>query len=245
MTNSPPGVGPDNRIPAQARTLSGFISKAVIWGTVVLSVLHIVLHLWNGQLEELWGKHITRWFDLNAETSVSTWFSVGLILLLGCSAGVAAASARSRATSVAWGVLAVLSLALSLDEKISIHEALPDLLGRERGAGITHEWLLPGVIIGGLAVLTAGWFLRSLDRVVKRGLVMAAGLFFGGAVGVELLSGMAIRVLGPEHLLSRAMPIWEVIEESLELLGAGLALVVVLRHLEDRRVVDSTRWRVR
>ncbi|MGD8149739.1 hypothetical protein [Ornithinimicrobium sp. Y1694] len=85
--------------------------------------------------------------------------------------------------------------------------------------------------------------MRPLPRIVIIGLLMSMAVYGAGAVGVELLSGLAVRTLELEHPLRQLMPVWEWIEESLEMLGCVLALVVIVRHLERVGIVDVQRWR--
>ena len=75
------------------------------------------------------------------------------------------------------------------------------------------------------------------------GLLVAMVVYGSGAVGVELLSGIAVRTLEIDHPLRELMPVWEWIEESLEMLGCILAICALLRHLERVGVVDVARWR--
>lgn len=124
-----------------------------------------------------------------------------------------------------------------IDEKVQVHEQLPELFGMSRGEGITHEWLIPGVIIAGLGVAVLTHFVRALDRRVRWGLFLALLVYAAGAVVVEGLSGIAVRELAPEHPLRTAMPLWEAIEESLEMLGCIVALSVILEHLQRRGVL--------
>lgn len=208
-----------------------------------LGVLHLALHYQEDAFEARFGRHYGRWLDMNAESSVATWFSVGLLQLVAALAVVAAAAVATRREQVAWGSLAVAVFLLSLDEKISIHEALPDLLGMTRGEMITHEWLVPGVAIALIALIALCFLLRPLPRPVIFGLLIAMAVFGAGAVGVELLSGIGVRSLDAGHPIRELMPVWEWIEESLEMLGCVLAFATILRHLERAGVYDPARWR--
>lgn len=144
---------------------------------------------------------------------------------------VAAAASRTRERS-GWLCLSVALLLLSLDEKVLIHERLPVLLGMEHGSLPTHEWLLPGILVA-LAALSALLVLvRPLPPQVRTGLLLALVVDGSGAVGMELLSGLGVRQLDSEHLVRHLMPVWEWIEESLEMLGCILAVGTVLEHLE-------------
>lgn len=215
----------------------------LVWFTVLVGIGHLFLHVDQKTLEGAVGVHYTRWLDMNAEHSVSTWFNVGLLQLAAGLAVLGALAVPTRRERVAWSALAVALFLLSLDEKISIHEALPELLGMSQGELVTHEWLIPGVAIALVALAALVPLLRPLPRPLVLGLLIAMVVYGSGAVGVELLSGMAVRTLEIDHPLRQLMPVWEWIEESLEMLGCILAIAALLRHLERVGVVDVARWR--
>lgn len=213
------------------------------WFTLVVGIGHLFLHVDQKSLEDRFGLHYTRWLDMNAEQSVATWFNVGLLQLAAGLAVLGAIAVATRRERIAWSALAVAIFLLSLDEKISIHEALPSLLGMGQGDLVTHEWLIPGVAIALAALAALVPLLRPMPRPLVLGLLSAMVVYGAGAVGVELLSGIAIRTLEIEHPLRQLMPVWEWIEESLEMLGCILAISALLQHLERIGVVDVARWR--
>ncbi|WP_131104328.1 hypothetical protein [Ornithinimicrobium sufpigmenti] len=213
------------------------------WCTVVIGIGHLFLHVDQKAIEDRFGLHYTRWLDMNAEQSVATWFNVGLLQLAAALAVLGAIAVATRRQRIAWSALATAIFLLSLDEKISIHEALPSLLGMDQGDLVTHEWLIPGVAVALTALLVLVPLLRPLPRPLVVGLLLAMVVYGSGAVGVELVSGAAVRTLDIEHPLRQLMPVWEWVEESLEMLGCILAITALLRHLERMRVVDVARWR--
>lgn len=213
------------------------------WFTLVVGIAHLFLHVDQKSLEDRFGLHYTRWLDMNAEQSVATWFNVGLLQLAAGLAVLGAIAVATRRERVAWSALAIAIFLLSLDEKISIHEALPTLLGMGQGDLVTHEWLIPGVAIALAALAALVPLLRPMPRPLLLGLLGAMVVYGAGAVGVELLSGIAIRTLEIEHPVRQLMPVWEWIEESLEMLGCILAISALLQHLERIGVVDVARWR--
>lgn len=219
------------------------ISRWLVWFTLALGVLHFGLHIKEPAFQARFGRHYSRWLDMNAETSIATWFNVGLLQLVAALAVVAAIAAVTRRERVAWASLAVAVFLLSVDEKISIHEALPELLGMSQGDMATHEWLIPGVAIALIALLALTFLLRPLPRPVVLGLLLAMTVYGAGAVGMETLSGMAVRSLDMGHPIRDLVPVWEWIEETLEMLGCVVAFATILRHLERAGVYDPERWR--
>lgn len=212
----------------------------LVLGVVLLGAAHLVLHLVEAPLTGALGVELTRWLDINSETSVATWFNIGL-LQLGAMLMVVACAASPVRERAGWAGLSVGLLLLSLDEKILIHERLPALLGMEHGSLPTHEWLLPGVLIALAALCVLLVLVRPLPGRVRMGLLLALVVYGSGAVGMELLSGLGVRQLDSQHLVRQLMPVWEWIEESLEMLGCVLAVATVLEHLERIGLGDAVR----
>lgn len=210
---------------------------------VALGIAHLVLHSDQKALEERFGAYRTRWFDMNSEFSIATWFNVTLLVLVAALAAVAAVAGATPRIRLAWGSLAVAVALLSLDEKVSIHEVLPELLGMARGTLATHEWLVPGIIIALIGLGVLAFLMRPLPRPAVVGLLAAAAVYGVGAVGVELVTGLATRSLEITHPIRVLMPVWEVVEESLEMLGCVIAITTLLAHLRRTGVYDPDRWR--
>lgn len=143
------------------------------------------------------------------DASLPSWFSA--VMLLFCSvlffviAHARVAVARTR--PFYWWGLAVIFLYLSADEAISIHEKLSPL-GRAMlsilGAGdfIQRAWVAPAVIVlAVLALLYARFFLRLPSRI-RLLFLLAFGLFFGGAVGLEVSNDLYVYLNGGVRDLS-------------------------------------------
>lgn len=137
-----------------------------------------------------------------------------------------------------WLAVAALLILLSIDDKVQFHERLPDYLGMERGALATHEWLLPGIVLLGLALVVVVALARSLPQVPRRWLLVALVVFVMGAVGAEGLSGLLVRGAETETgTLRRLVFALMILEESLEMLGSSLAVAVLLGHLRAEGVL--------
>lgn len=213
--------------------------RLLLWLVTVAAVLGLVHHvMWR---DRTWFLELPantwRWFDLNYETSIGTWFSVSLLLLIGAASFVAWAAEAPGRRRIAWLSIAIGALLLSLDDKISIHERLPEFFGIAHQSLATHEWLLPGAIIGGVAAVILIWLASSLQPAPRRGLLLGLVFFALGAVVIEGVSGYIIRTAPQTDALHRAVPTFVLVEEMLECLGAIIALVAVVSHLERSGVL--------
>lgn len=166
-------------------------------------------------------------FNVDDEASVPTWIATTLLLSGAVAWGATALARRGEPVGrVAAGVAVVMLLA-SVDEGSSLHETVREPLrdGLGLGGALQFAWVLVGApILVGLVVA----LLRVRDRLpadVARTLLVGAVVFGLGAVGMEVVGGQVAETAGRESI---AWGISTVVEESLELVGAGLAVVAGL-----------------
>lgn len=220
-----------------AASLPSSVRVVRVWGVRVIGLL-AVLNLLLGVLQYVGAIDTSvegSWYsliDINEEQNVPTWFST--LLLAGASlaaAGVAQLQRRRGARTYRWwGALAALYGFASLDEMASLHERLivPVREAFDLSGALYSAWVVPGLIV--IAVLTGVFwrFSRSLPGHLKWRFGLGAVLFFGGAVGFEMVGAAAFSRLGAGPL-SGAMA---VAEETLEMLGALLWLETMLVGLD-------------
>ena len=168
-----------------------------------------------------------------------TWFSS--LLLLGGSAATAAAwrlACRSDIDELGlrrhfWGVLAGTFLLLSIDEVALFHGVIGGRLGALAVGGEagfpTDVWSVAGLPFTALFAAASVPFLLRLPRPTRLWLLASGAIFDSGALGVETINGRIDRVPGAAPLSYGLMT---VLEEFLEMAGAALFVVSVLRHLE-------------
>src|SRR5690606_17836248 len=119
-----------------------------------------------------------------------------------------------------WLLLCPMFVYIAYDEAFQIHEKAIDPLRAELGGedlGILYfSWVIPGAII--VCILTAAYipFLLQLSKRIRAGFVLAAALYVGGALGVELIGGSYAEAHGNENLTYSFIV---TVEESLEMFG--------------------------
>ena len=119
---------------------------------------------------------------------------------------------------------------VSLDEAVELHEQLGGLVGTN---GVLYfDWIdIAGPIVAVLAI--AYWpFLRDLPPVTRRRLITAAIVYVGGALVMEMPLGL-VAERGATESLSYALIDW--VEETMEMVGAGLALLALLDYRQEPR----------
>lgn len=187
--------------------------------------------LWKGGGMD---RRVARLFSLDSEGNLPTWFS-GTLLLAAAAllAVIALRDLRTRAPGGRWWAgLAVLFLWIAIDESAAVHELsirpLRDRLGTAGEGALRFTWVLPAGAL--LAVLAAAYarFLLRLPRPTRVGIVVAAAVYVGGGLGVELWGASWS---GERGIRSFEYACIVAAEEGLEMAGCILLLRTLLRHL--------------
>ena len=134
-----------------------------------------------------------------------------------------------------WTLLAVVMVALSIDEAVSVHERLGSALRDElHTTGVLYYvWVVPALaFVGVLALVQLRWWLAFPTRT-RVLLALAAVVFVGGAAGLEVLAGLGDETDGTATLLSVTLT---ALEELLEMAGLSLFVVVLVEDLAGYRV---------
>jgi hypothetical protein len=201
----------------------------------------LVLASIGGQLTKYLLGHDTvyglvRLFDLDEEQNIPTLFSV---LLLFCAALlltiITVLKKKQKDPDVSkWAILAFGFLFMAVDEASSIHEELampvPGLLG-DGPLGIFYfAWVIPGIAVVFVLALFFLRFLLRLPAKTRFTFMVAAALFIGGALGLELVGGRYAELHGGENLTYNILA---TVEESLEMAGVIVFIYALLKHIAD------------
>jgi len=193
-------------------------------GIAVVSGLGLAAELAKDALPPELVQHLS----LSYEGNVPTWFSSSLLLACAIAAGLVARDA-ARWRLHWWGVAIVLGY-VSMDETAEIHEHLGGLIGTH---GVLYfDWILFAIAILSVLSLVYLRFVIALPRATRLGLIVAGVVYIGGAIGMELPLGWWTERFGNDGL-GYALIDW--VEETLEMIGATLALLALLRHRAEAR----------
>jgi hypothetical protein len=170
-------------------------------------------------------------FQLNAETNIATWLSSVMLLLTAALLAIDAAARRQRrdryARHAKW--LALMLLLMSLDETAAIHERTNYLLYPLNLTGfLYYPWVIFGTIVVIALVAAFRRYLWSFPPPIRRKLLLATVIFFGGAIGLEALSGWIAFNFPTSRRLSMAVA---TLENILEMAGVWLFISALLRHI--------------
>lgn len=213
-------------------------AKRVVRVMLAIALLLIFLHFvfqyinmnvfyqQNGQFYELSNR-----FDLDDESSVSTWYSQVLLLATGIGALLIAFLTKNKVTKKLWNTIGAIGILFSLDEIAGLHErflqSVHVLLFQDNApTGFANAWLvlLPAIL------LVAGWLayhmLRLLPKETTMLFVFGGIIFLLGSVGIDLITPTIDR----ETFLQQGVFVG--LEETFELIGTIVAFYAVARHLE-------------
>jgi hypothetical protein len=196
---------------------------AVVGVLLAASVAGQVAKHWFG-LPQL--KGFVPAFYVDYESNVPTWYSSCALLAAAALLGFIALAKTSSDDRHRWhwALLSLIFVGLSADEVAGFHEYPIDAM-RET-FGLSGVLFYPWVILGAVFLLgvaaTMARMVWSLPARTRRLFILAAVVFAGGALGIEMLSGLQASRLGEENF-GYAMIVTA--EEACEMLG-----VVVLIH---------------
>lgn len=203
----------DVRIPSQ--TLKRCLVAAVLFLSLSGLAVELAQSIWPLQTDEM----PLGFVSLSYEQNLPTWFSSHLILI--CAALLALISFSEGGHRAEyrrhWRGLAFIFVYISLDEAVELHEGLNLLF--ETSGFLHFGWTIPfGLLVIGLAI-TYWKFLWDLPPRTRWRFVLAAMLYVGGALGVELPLGYWTDLYGDDNLTYGLLD-W--LEESLEICGMSV-----------------------
>lgn len=178
--------------------------------------------------------------DLGFEPSVPAFYSsFALLAAAGLLALIAVGEKRRGGRHVIhWGVLAFLFAGMSLDEMVMLHELFVTTLRESFDLhGIFFfSWVIPGLITVLVVGVSYLGFLSRLDNRTRNLFILAACLFVGGALGMEMLAGVVVENasngveeagLGdPVHIAIQT------VEETGEMLGIVVFIYALLCYIQ-------------
>lgn len=169
------------------------------------------------------------WLYIGSELSLPAFWNAALLALVGVSAFLAALFAGTRRLQQGWLVVAIVAVALSIDEATRLHERTAWLVSKNPLP--TFAWVIVGIPLAAGLVLLLWWATRPVPGPLRRGLGLSLGLYILGALGFEALSGYWWRQERP--VIST---LFESVEELLEMGACILAIHLIMRTLLPLRL---------
>jgi hypothetical protein len=204
------------------------LRRRLLYGVTFVALLGLTVEVWNARAPGDLVAALLPKLSLSYEANLPTWVSASLLLLCAVTAGAIAAE-RPAWHRHWWGITLMLSW-MSLDEAAEIHEHLGGLIGT--GGVLYFDWVIPAAAVVLLVALIYLPFVRALAPATRTRLILAAAIYVGGALVMELPLGWWTEQHGSEGL-SYGLIDW--VEETMEMIGASLALVAFVAHRQESR----------
>ncbi len=236
--SEPPALDPDAHNAGSRPTLRIqrvlFVLALMAFALAVIGI--VTQYLWldadrggaGGRISD----EAARLFNLDGEGNIPTWFEGGLLLLssLLCWLASGTSGPGNARTARGWRVLSAIFVLLSCDEIASIHEAFGTWLGSivSDSVGI-YAWLIGGIPFVLVVGLTLRGFLKDLPQRTSRGLLVAAAIYLGGVVGVEVVEAF----LDAYYYATFVFTLVTASEETLEMAGTIVLIGTLLFHLRS------------
>lgn len=199
-------------------------------GLLVVAYLGFAINYNHLGLDFVGANILYQIFDMNGEEAIPTWYESSLLLAAALILAVIAAIGVRLGQRYRWhwAGLALVFLALSIDEAADLHGSVPFKLSDSFSLGgpLTYPWVIPGIAFTLLAGLLYRRFLLDLRAAMKRRLLLAGSLFVGGAVAMEVIEAIyasSIEATAP-YLFMVA------VEEALEMTGVIVFISALLAH---------------
>lgn len=162
-------------------------------------------------------------FGPDEETNIATWFSSAV--MLGCAGFLAYIGHHAPAAwwRRRWWALAIIFVAMSMDETAQIHElSIAWMRGIFGSYGPLHfAWVVPGAVFSSIIAIVFFRFVCRLPNPTGWLFVLAGLIYLSGALGMEMIDGWYAAKHGAE---TPGYAFLTVVEEGLE--NAGLVLFV-------------------
>ncbi|NJM97680.1 MAG: hypothetical protein HC800_11450 [Phormidesmis sp. RL_2_1] len=175
----------------------------------------------------------TAWlFDVSGDTNIPTWYaSITLLfcaLLLSIIGWIRVQEKERYAKD--WLILAGIFVMLSVDEVATIHEWIGNFVSVPVAKGfLNYGWVILGLPLVVLIGLYFRRFLKKLPSQIRHLFLFAAGLYVGGALGIEIVNAKLEYIFGYDSLIYTLVT---AVEELCEMLGVAIFTYSLLTYLE-------------
>lgn len=203
--------------------------KVLVGIAIALTLGNLVhLYLWKVHDETL--RDFTWRFDMSGDTTVPTWWASFTLLISSVLFHLVGRLKTRDGAPFArhWHGLAAIFLLLSIDETAALHEASGSALEVSTTGFFYYSWVLLG--LGAVAVFAVAYwrFFWNLPVALRSGLFIAAALYVGGALGIEMINARTEFVGGAE---STRYQLGTAVEEFFEMAGVLWLIHVLLGQL--------------
>ena len=174
-------------------------------------------------------------FNLDRELNFPTWYSAFNLGFCALLLKIIALGKQQQGDRHArdWRLLSIIFGLLAIDEVVSIHEILiiPEVSEALNLPWFLHSmWVIPGTVFVVWFVRRFSKFLNHLPPRSQQQFVMAACLYVGGALVMEMVGSYFAESIGQQHIVYAAIA---TVEEILEMAGIIAFLYALLYYVSQ------------
>lgn len=179
---------------------------------------------------------LVKFFYVELELNAPAFFSTLLLLFASLLLAIITVLKKKQTASFVlyWSILSIGFLFMAFDEIAAVHERLIEpmqaILGEQNLGVFYFAWVVPAVA---LVVCLGIFFLRFLINLpvkTRWTFLIAATMYLGGAVGLEMVEGWYSEINGRETLLYITLT---TLEETLEMVGTIVFIWALLGYIAD------------
>ncbi|MBK8903195.1 MAG: glycosyltransferase [Anaerolineaceae bacterium] len=213
-----------------------FFTRMLGAGALLLVLLSIGGQFSKYALGDAFLNGLVPLFYVDTEQNIPTYFSVFLILIAAfLLTAVAILSGKQKSPHMSkWAILSLGFLLMAVDEAFQFHERLNIPVGRLLGDGslgvFYFPWVIPGITLVCVLGLFFLKFLLDLPAATRIRFMLAAIVYIGGAIGVELIGSSHAELHGYENWTYSMIA---TVEESLEMAGLIVFIRALLNYCAD------------
>jgi len=171
-------------------------------------------------------------FDVNSEANITTFYSVSMAIVSSILFFVITyfKFQEKDRYRFQWFALGLILFYISMDDASVIHEKLSRYLKSWTAFGgwFEYKWVILGIVVVLLLGVTFFTFWLRLETRYKILFLLSAGLFFGGAVGFEVLGGRWAYSFGSKNFI---YSLFTTFEQGLQYFGLTTMVYTLLSYL--------------
>lgn len=178
-------------------------------------------------------QHYIYIFNLDEEANIPSWFSSQLLFINGlflATISLLKSNALDR-WKRHWWALSFVFFMLSLDEVASIHEHVNALRDMLHLSGILYfAWVIPAAILLLIFGISYLKFVFALPSKTRWLFIVAAIVYVGGALGMEMVDGAYASIHGTQNLFYALLTCTE---ETCEMVGMVIFAYALTDYLHS------------
>jgi hypothetical protein len=210
------------------------IAKRLVLIVIVLTAVSVAIQFGKYVYNAPWARSDwAKMFNLDREMNFPSWYSTLMLAFCALLLGAIAAGKKTESDRFwrYWKVLSTIFWFLAVDELFSIHEILiiPDVAKALKLPWFLHSmWVIPAIVLVAIFLQKYWKFTLHLPRRSRFHFMLAAFLYIGGALGMEMVGSYIAEWQGQQNLLYALVA---TTEEVIEMIGIIVFIYGLLYYL--------------